>query len=561
MNKAKKGKHIPPAKTQKPVKNVKSQTGVLTRLDNWLEARDKKIFFGLLFFSTLFSLLMFDSKVSIGGDDSGYIERAWAFLHNREFPYYQGPGYPVFLSLFVRLFGLNVIVLKLSSVLCHFGFVWITYLTFRKRIPYSVLFALISFISFNSFIQYYSSQTYTETFFLFVQSICFYVFFKVIDAVNTSQPGFIDGFRQNYIKWIQFGVAFTLLSISKSIAVVTIGSVVAYFLLNKKYREIVYALVAFLVVRMIYQVIVTSIFGPNQSDQLEQLLRKEIYKPELGHEDFDGMITRFSKNFNLYFSVHLYRILNIRGTDSVKIFPGLANISAILMLVFTFLSYKRNKFVFFSSVYVLVLCVGVFFGVQAGNTQDRLIIIAMPLLFLLLFYGMYELSKYADVIQYALILFSCVMLLITIGKSTDRASHNSSALVKNLGGDIYYGYTDDWVNFLKMSKYCADSLPESAGILSRKPEMSFIYGKGRKFEGQYWVTTTNADSILLDFKQRKINYVILPSLRMDPKRNNGQIINTFHRLLQPVQVKYPDKLKLLKTIGIEEPAYLYEVDY
>ncbi len=561
---AQKGKHsqpvkVPPAKTQKQGKSVK-ETGALFRLDNWFEQREKKIFFVLLFLSTLFSILLFDVKVSTGGDDSGYIERAWEFLHNGRYPYYQGPGYPLFLSLFVKFFGLNVVVLKFTSLLCQLGFVWITYITFRKRIPYTVLFALLAFISFNRFIQFYSSQTYTETFFLFLQSICFYVMMKLIDSADQSE-GLLDGFKKNYLKWIQFGLAFTLLSLSKSIAFVTIGSVLLYFALNKNFKHVLYVVVAFFAVRMIYQLIVTNVFGPNDSGQLELLLRKDLYKPELGQEDFGGMIDRFFNNLNTYFSLHIFRILNIRGTDANKQFPALANLTGILLCVIAFLSRKRNKYIFFSSLYAIALCAGIFFGVQAKNMQDRLIIIAIPFIFLMLFYGAYQLAKSADVLQYVLILFSAIMLLVTVGKTATQASQNSSVLTKNLGGDIYYGYTPDWSNFLKMSAYAADSLPENSVVLSRKPEMSFMYGHGKKFQGQYWVSTTNADSVLMEWQRENVKYIILASLRMDPKRNTGQVVNTIHRMMQPVQAKYPNRFRLLKTIGTDEAAYLYEVNY
>ncbi|MBL0330949.1 MAG: hypothetical protein IPP64_16440 [Bacteroidetes bacterium] len=102
------------------------------RLNNWFEKNDKKVFYSLLFFSTIFSFILFDAKVSDGGDDSSYIERAWSLLHENKFPYFQGPGYPIFLSIVVKLFGLNVIALKMSSVVCHFGFVWFTYKAFVK---------------------------------------------------------------------------------------------------------------------------------------------------------------------------------------------------------------------------------------------------------------------------------------------------------------------------------------------------------------------------------------------------------------------------------------------
>lgn len=557
---AKREKHQTPQTVRKAAGSKKQSSGILEQLDKSFETHDKKIFYTLLFFSTLFSLLLFDSKVSEGGDDSSYIQRAWSFLHEGIFPFFQGPAYPVFLSLIVKIFGLNVIALKLFSVACQFGFVWLTYLTFRKRIPYTVLFALIAFISFNHFIQYYASQTFTETFFLLVQSVCIFIVFRIMDSIDKNQ-NWVEGFKQNYLKWLSFGLLFVLLSISKSIAFVSIIAVLVYFFLSKNYKQVVYAIIAFALIRIIYQLIITAIYGPSNSDQLELLLRKDLYKPENGHEDFVGMINRFFNNFNTYASLHIHRILNFRSHDTSIIVPPLAYISAVIFSIVTFISYKRNKFIFFSSIYIMVLCGGIFLGVQANNMQDRLIIIAMPFIFTVMFYGVYELVKRSSGLQYLFVVFATVMMLVTIGKSATRAKENVTALKKNLSGDIYYGYTPDWVSFLQMSKYCSDSLPDSIQVLSRKPNMSFIYANGKKFVGQYIANTTNADSVLMGWQQQKVKYIILGSLRMNPKKNNGHVINTIHRMLQPVIDKYPEKVKLVKQIGEMEPAYLYEISY
>jgi len=560
---SKKNKPQPAVKAQRQQEQVSPKEGLLLRLDAWLEKNNARIFYSLLFLSTLFSLLMFDSKVSEGGDDSSYIQRAWSFIHEGVYPYFQGPAYPVFLSVFVKMFGLNVIALKFFSVLCQIGFVWFTYKAFVKRVPYTVLFALISYISFNHFIQYYASQTFTETFFLFVQAICIYVTFGIIDSIN-EQDDLLGGFKKNYLKWLLFGFMFVLLSISKSIAFVSIIGVIIYFVLKKNYKQVLYAIIAFAVIRIIYQLLATAMFGSSNSDQLEMMLRKELYKPEAGHEDFAGLVQRFFNNFNTYISLHMYRLLNIRNaaTDVRAIIPALSYVSAIILGVFTFISYRKNKFVFFSSIYLIVLCGGVFVGVQAGNMQDRLIIIAMPLIFLVLFYGAYEIAKRSSLAQSLVAIFAVVMLLVTIGKSTVIAKENTTALKKNLSGDIYYGYTPDWVNFLKMSKYCADSLPDSTHVLSRKPNMSFIYGNGKKFEGQYWVTTTNPDSVLMEWKAKKVEYVIIASLRMNPKKNNGRVVNTLHRMLAPVANKYrQSKVTLVKTIGESEKCELYKITY
>ncbi len=296
MAKNEKHQHKKDVIVKKETSKKASDEGFLGQMELWFEKHNDKIFFILLFFSTLFSLLLFDSKVSPGGDDSSYIERAWLFLHEGKFPYFQGPAYPVFLSLFVKMFGLNVIGLKFFSVICQFGFVWVTFLTFRKRIPYTVLFALLAFISFNNFIQYYASQTFTETFFLFVQSICLYIVFKIIDSID-NESSWIENVKQNYLKWLLFGLLFTLLSISKSIAIVAIVGVVLYFVLNKNYKQAMIAIVAFATIRFAYTLIATALFGANDTDQLEMMLRIDLYKPAMGHEGFGGMVSRFFNNF------------------------------------------------------------------------------------------------------------------------------------------------------------------------------------------------------------------------------------------------------------------------
>lgn len=550
------------AKQSAKSRQLAPSKSVLEKVETWFEKNDKKLFITSLIISTLISLLLFDSKVSEGGDDSSYIQRAWDFLYENKFPYFQGPAYPVFLSLFVKLFGLNVIALKFFSTICQIGFVFFTYKAFHKRIPYTVLYALISFISCNHFIQYYSSQTFTETYFLFVQSICIFLVFKLKDTIKENET-WMEVLKNNYGKWIAFGALFVLLATSKSIAFVGVVAVLIYFILNKNYKHAVYAFLFFMLFRFIYQQITAAVFGANETDQLEMMLRKDLYKPEGGHEDFSGMIDRFFLNFNTYISLHLFRILNIRNvdTDASKIIPALSYITTIVLAIFTFLSYKKNKIIFFSSIYLVTLCGGIFFGVQANNMQDRLIIIAMPFIFLVFFYGFYEVAKKSSMAQSAFLIIATIMFGVTLFKTLNIAQKNTTALKKNLGGDIYYGYTPDWQNFLKMSRYCADSLPESSQIISRKPSMSFIYGKGKKFVGQYWVTTTNPDSVLMQWKSQNIDYVILANLRMNPKKNNGRVINTLHRMLAPVAQQYPQKVQLVKTIGELEKCELYKINY
>jgi len=130
-----------------------------------------------------------------------------------------------------------------------------------------------------------------------------------------------------------------------------------------------------------------------------------------------------------------------------------------------------------------------------------------------------------------------------------------------MAGDLYYGYTPDWVNYLKMSRYCGDSLSANSLVACRKAPMSFVYGRGRKFYGIYSVISSDPDTVLNFFKRENVTHVILASLRRDPKREDGNVINTIHRMIAPIDQKYPGKLVMIKQIGDAEPAYLYRINY
>ncbi len=540
---------------------LRSEVRVFGVAERWIKRKEKLLIFAVLLLSLIVSLLLFDSKVSPGGDDSAYIERAWQLAYEGKFPYFQGPGYPVFLSLIIKMVGLNVWMLKVFSVLCQLLFVWFSYLAFRRRVPYFVLFSLLLFLSSSYYIQYYSSQTFTEAFFLMIQSMAVYVVFRIIDSLKNLPEGFVEAFKINSLNWMIFGLVFCLLSVSKSVAIIAIAGVVIYFLFNRNYKEAIFALLVFVLLRMLVEWITGSIYGPDQTNQLELMMRKDLYKPALGHEDLPGLIVRFFDNFNTYLSLHLYRMLHLRSADALMIFPPLAYLTAVAFGLFTFLSYRRNQYIFFSGIYLIVLSCAVFSGVHAGNMQDRLIIIVIPFFFIVMIYGLSLIARRSGTAQYVVMIFTGFILLTSLGFSLSRSYANIESLKKNLSGDVYYGYTPDWENFLRMSEFCSDSVPEGLCILSRKPNMSFIYGDGRKFVGQYWATTTHPDSVLMAWKEQQIKYVILGSLRLDPKVADGRIINTIHRMIDPVREKYPEKLRVVKTIGEEEKCELIEISY
>ena len=192
----------------------------------------------------------------------------------------------------------------------------------------------------------------------------------------------------------------------------------------------------------------------------------------------------------------------------------------------------------------------------------------MPAILIGITYGLYEFFKKDNFNQR---IFVAILLLVTGSmfiSSFSRGIKNLPIVAKNLKGDIYFGYTPDWQNYLKISAWCADSLPQTALIACRKAPMSFVYGKGKHFYPIYSVIAkdketnqSNPDSALAIFKRNKVTHILLANLRIDPTKNTGDIITTVHNIAYPIAQKYPDKLVLVKRIGESEEASLYEIKY
>ena len=96
--------------------------------------------------------------------------------------------------------------------------------------------------------------------------------------------------------------------------------------------------------------------------------------------------------------------------------------------------------------------------------------------------------------------------------------------------------------------------------------MSFVYGKGKKFFPIYSVITrdsitqqSNPDSALAFFANKGVTHIMVGSLRINPKQNTGDVINTVHNIIQPIMQKYPNKLKLVHTEGLSEQSYIFEI--
>jgi len=446
--------------------------------------------------------LLFDSRVSLSGDDSFYIIRAYDFIHSFKYPAFQGPLYPMVLSLFVGIFGISLIPLKIVSVLAMLGFIYLFFIAFRTRIPSSLLMFTLLIISINSFILYYSSQTYNEAFYLLMQALMLWVFFRKFIDLEQSHD-----FRSDLKRHLLLASTLLALVLTKNAGYSAVLAIVGYFLLKQQWKNLGYSILAFALLMVVFQGIKYTLWNEGSlqfSTQGSGLMNKDYYNPQAGKEDLAGFFVRLVDNSKIYLSSHFMSILGFR-----KAVPGMPVSTFTTVLVYILalggliLTFIKNKYIFFTGLLTGSFLIVSFIILQTKWDQSRLIIPAIPTLILLLFSCVYYVSRMKQYkwLQVAVPLLAGIILLQSFAVTANAVKAN-----REINGR-YGGLTPDWKNYLKASEWAADNLPKDAVIACRKPSISFIYGNGRNFFGIMQLPVYSLDAFYKNWTNNESSYM------------------------------------------------------
>lgn len=513
MQNPKPKKQPTPLKTRATQANVNIPKNVdLLETLNHFFSKYAKLFFWIGFgFTLIFSLLLFDMRVSDGGDDSAYIVRAYEFIHSGTFPSFQGPLYPIILSFFVLIFGVKVSLLKLVSLVALLGQYYFLHKAFYKRIPSSILFPALLTISVSTSLLYFSSQTYSESFFMFLQSLFLWLVFKfLIDPVQENKS-----IKETYKGYLWIGLVSFAIIWTRNVGLGTAIALFGYLFLNFEWKKLLYSIVSVVVVLLPFEILKKLLFhtqGAQFSAQAEGLLLKDFYNPAKGTEDIAGLFQRFIDNSNLYLSKHFFVFIGLKPENLEGLTPEqlphinpLFTIIIYAIVIWALIAViKKNKYLFFTILYTGFMSVVTFFAVQKHWDQPRLIIPYFALLIIAIYSGFYYLLKikWLKKLQIIYLIPFLIIFLASFPRAISKVEHHSKTLQANLSGNRFYGMTPDWVNFIKMSEWVADNIPEEDMVACRKPEISFVYS-GRGFYGMYNVPTMNPDTFLLSLNQKQ----------------------------------------------------------
>jgi hypothetical protein len=464
-----------------------------------------------LVLAAVISLLLFDTKVSLSGDDCDYIVAAGEFWNHFIYPGHHGALYPIVLSPFVGLFGVKLTGLKFLSVLFMVASLWLFYKSFQRLIPAIILVPALFLTCINPHVLFFASYTYSEPLFMLTQALFFYLFSRYFWQNNRETEG--CSLKKDWKKYLLLALAILAMGLTRTLGFAAIGVAMLYLAIERRWKDLIYTTAAFLIVFGTFQFVKPMVWPNAASVQsFETLLAKNTYNPEQGMEDLPGLVQRFMDNSHAYLSGFLYKYLGFRSSadQPLEERPLLSFFTYALFVVCLLAVFRKNKPARFCGLYAGVLIFATFVLMNKIWAQDRLIMVYYPYILILLTGGFYYLFQKASLRKFAFLypLIIGFTLLGTVIHAKDKISEHLPILQRNLAGNDLFGLTPDWENFVKMSRWAKDHLDKDAGIVSRKPTMSYVY-TGRYFHGIYNVPHVNIQEASRQYRKEKGQYLFL----------------------------------------------------
>lgn len=498
-------------------------------------------------------------KLHIGGDDATYLLQGNEFVQQGTIPIgFKSPGYPLVLGFFIWIAGFHITILKFTSLIFFLSSIASFYFIFRLKLEPIILYSSLCFFAMNLTVLEYSHQVYSEILFLFIQLWSLYFFWRSEESDGSILSIFVIAIFAMAGFYIRALGGTLLLAFA------------FWFMIQKQWKRlaffIIFSILLYAPLKIAEYAHGTVIVG-----QASAILMVNPYNPALGHETIAGFVARIMNNLFFYLNYLFPKALSLPhweqlGAADGRLFPsGEAFLSVLFSCILitgcVFAWRKGSKVLAFLALYITVYVLFLCFALQTIFPTVRYLVPIIPLMIILFLSGLQFLwhqllqTKYIQTpafkrgFVFSLALIGFLNLVYVTGGIED----NYPVLKANLQGNEFYGYSQDWINYLQASRWIARQYPkESTAVICRKPEFFQIYTDGYKAYGVYSIEATDPDTIVAHWRQWKMTHLLY---------DNFQWSSTLRRYVQPVAEKYPKLFELVHQEGSQFPSYIFRLHY
>lgn len=409
--------------------------------------------------------LIFDEKVSLGGDNASYYilgkalssGEGYTNIHvpgnpaHNHFP----PGYPIILAVFM-FFTNSIVFLKWINGLLLLGTSLLSYRLFLRFAENKALaFVGALLILFNFHLLSYGTIMMSEVPFLFFGTLAMLLFVNMQQAEKEwyKNPSF-------YFLILVSSFAYHI----RTAGIALVAGFALYMLLNKNWKALIAYLLGFVALGIPWFLRGQSLGG---SSYLTQLFLKNPYREELGAMELSDWFTRFGNNLARYLGKEIPNGLfpGIEA-DYTPDASGVVLYGILIMAVVIFGLVKLPNYRLLITGYllgtfgILLLWPDVWFGI-------RFMLPLIPLLLFLFLFGLQSLFNWAFMRASLKIAFNPLLFLVFVLAFTPQ--------VKLLVDASEAPYLDKFKNYFEIAAWANKNTPSDAIICTRKPGLFYLF--------------------------------------------------------------------------------------
>ena len=485
---------------------------------------------------------IFDKKIYLGGDNADYYilgnslanGQGYTEIHTIEKKpaSHFSPGYPVVMSVFIKLFSNNIITLTYVNGF----FLWLSvlvlfYLFYRFSKNIHLAFIISIFTILNYHLLQYSTIMMSEIPFLFFSSLCLLLFAKT-------------DFEKPFYKNLSFLGLLLCLSFTfhiRTTGVAILMGILLVLLIKKKWKYLGLTTGGFFLLALPWFIRNRSLGG---NGYVSQLLLKNPYREELGTMVLSDWFTRISNNLQRYITREIpngcFGFISVNYKDPIVYSEWI--IGLLILIVIAYGIYKLTNYRLLVSGYllgtfgILIVWPDVWIGI-------RFLLPVIPILLFLLFYGLFEAGKWllslVNIKNHTLIqagLPFCFLFSIPLFKPPIEILHNN----------VKKSYPNEYKNYFEIADWAKQNTEKDAVICCRKGNLFYLFSN--RYVIGYQNTLDREEQVKF-LKSKGTDYVVLEQLGF---ASTG-------RYLFPVIQRYPEKFKVLKHVK-EPDTYIMKFD-
>jgi 4-amino-4-deoxy-L-arabinose transferase-like glycosyltransferase len=503
---------------------------------------DRLVIGACLFLTVLLCLARFEPKLHTGGDSAHYVLLAESLLRSGDgyadtmapgdpVPHTKyPPGYPLMLAPLIALFGRNIPLLKLLSVVLTACSVFVFTRFSKRRVDRRLWLVLCLAFALNPVVVDYSRWILSEAAFLFVTLLAFLFLEKSQDEEPLGRS-------------FWFGLAAIVAAYYiRSIGVVFLVAGTLFYLIRRRWREFLWYNVVGAGLSLPW-FIRNQVVGGTATPYIEQFLLQSVYDPEAGYHDLWGMLGRVGTNLWIYAAREMPRVL--AGSDGPWIGHSSLKILSLALCGLAVVGFARTvrRRLGVAEIYFALSCLAIVLFEEVVS-DVRYLVPLVPLVLVYICEGVTTVARRVTSLDPTVPAVATFALIGTLGllSQLQAIPENVEMLRRYARGDRYAGYHPAWRSFFEASDWLAANTPTDAVVTVRKPRLVHLW-TGRKVV--LYPFSTDPDSVLNVVLET--DYVMV-----------DQISNTTARYLVPAIQRAADRFEPLYRT--EEPStFVFEV--